>query len=267
MIFRSPVAAVLPLLTVGLVFGVATALMALLGTALHVEVGQELPTMLVVVLFGIGTDYVLFLLFRYRERVRAGDSPRDAIVAAVERVGGAIVSAATAVIAAFGALVLAALGFFTTLGPALAVAVAVMVAAALTLVPAVVTVLGRHVFWPAPDPRCGAATGRAPPSGLAPRRPEGGGARSWGGWWPGGPGSSSRWGSPCSAALRSAWSGSLRTTTRSPRSRPAPGPGGLRRSQAPLPRRHARADEGLPSRGSTADPGRGRRVRRGGGRG
>jgi len=148
LIFRSPVAALLPLLAVGLVFGVSTALVAAAGHAFGFTVGQELPTMLTVVLFGIGTDYLLFLLFRYRERRRAGDEPADAVVAAVERVGEAIASAAFAVIAAFGALVLATLGFFTTLGPALAIGVAVMLAAALTLVPAVVTVLGRWVFWP-----------------------------------------------------------------------------------------------------------------------
>ena len=154
LIFRSPVAALLPLLTVGLVYAVSTRLVALGATLAHVEVGQELPTMLTVVLFGIGTDYVLFLLFRYRERRRAGDPPREAIVAAVERVGEAIASAAFAVIAAFGALVLAVLGFFTTLGPALAIGVAVMLLAALTLVPAVVAVLGRVTFWPV-RPRAG----------------------------------------------------------------------------------------------------------------
>jgi putative drug exporter of the RND superfamily len=148
LIFRSPIAALLPLLSVGLVFGLSTALVAAAGKAFHVQVGQELPTMLTVVLFGIGTDYILFLLFRYRERLRAGDDPRTAIVAAVERVGEAIFSAAFAVIAAFGALVLATLGFFATLGPALAIGVAVMLLAALTLVPAVVAVLGRRVFWP-----------------------------------------------------------------------------------------------------------------------
>jgi RND superfamily putative drug exporter len=148
LIFRSPVAALLPLLTVGLVFGVATSLTAAAATAFSFEVGQELPTMLTVVLFGIGTDYILFLLFRYRERLRAGDSPRDAIVGAVERVGEAIFSAAFAVIAAFGALVLATLGFFASLGPALAIGVFVMLLAALTLVPATVTLLGRRTFWP-----------------------------------------------------------------------------------------------------------------------
>jgi RND superfamily putative drug exporter len=148
LIFRSPVAALLPLLTVGLVYGVSVSAVAAVGTWLHVTVGQELPTMLTVVLFGIGTDYILFLLFRYRERLRAGDSPREAIVAAVERVGEAIFSAAFAVVAAFGALIFAVLGFFTTLGPALAIGTVVMLVAALTLVPAIVTVLGRRLFWP-----------------------------------------------------------------------------------------------------------------------
>jgi RND superfamily putative drug exporter len=148
LIFRSPVAVLFPLVTVGVVFFIAQSLVATLASALHRQVGQELPTMLTVVLFGIGTDYILFLLFRYRERLRAGDAPRAAIVAAVERVGEAIFSAAFAVIAAFGALVLAALGFFTTLGPALAIGVLVMLLAALTLVPAVISLFGRRVFWP-----------------------------------------------------------------------------------------------------------------------
>ncbi len=149
LLFRSPVAALLPLLAVGVVYAITTGLVALAAEALHVQVGQELPTMLTVVLFGIGTDYVLFLLFRYRERLRAGESPAEAIVAAVGRVGEAVGCAALAVIAAFGALVLAVLGFFRTLGPALALGVAVMLLAALTLVPAVVRVLGRFAFWPA----------------------------------------------------------------------------------------------------------------------
>lgn len=148
LIFRSPLASLLPLVTVGLVYAVSSGLAALGVHLLHRQVGQELPTIFIVVLFGIGTDYILFLLFRYRERLRAGDSPSEAIAAAVERIGKAIGCAALAVVAAFGALVLASLKFFTTLGPALAVGVAVMLLAALTLVPAVVTVLGRYVFWP-----------------------------------------------------------------------------------------------------------------------
>jgi putative drug exporter of the RND superfamily len=170
-IFRSPVAAVLPLLAVGLVYGVTSSLVAVAATVFGFDVGQEVPTMLTVVLFGIGTDYVLFLLFRLRERLRVGDDPRAAIVAAVERVGEAIFSAAFAVIAAFGALVLAALGFFTTLGPALAIGALVMMLAALTLVPAVVTLLGRFVFWPASVRRTPRRSGFAALGRWVARRP------------------------------------------------------------------------------------------------
>lgn len=169
--FRSPVAALLPLLAVGLAYAASTSLAALGATAIGVTVGQEVPTMLIVVLFGIGTDYVLFLLFRYRERLRAGDSPAEAVVTAVERVGEAIFSAGFAVIAAFSALALAALGFFTTLGPTLAIAVLVMVLAALTLIPAIVAVLGRAVFWPS-RPRPAAGRGLAARAGRwVARRP------------------------------------------------------------------------------------------------
>jgi RND superfamily putative drug exporter len=171
LIFRSPLAALLPLLSVGLVFGVSSSLVAIVAKALHFTVGQELPTMLTVVLFGIGTDYILFLLFRYRERLRAGDSPGEAIVAAVDRVGKAIFSAAFAVIAAFSALVLASLGFFTTLGPSLAIGVLVMLAAALTLVPAIVSLLGERVFWPVRPARPARPARLARVGRLVARRP------------------------------------------------------------------------------------------------
>ena len=172
LIFRSPIAAALPLLTVGLVYAVSTSLVAFAGKVFRFEVGQEVPTMMTVVLFGIGTDYLLFLLFRYRERRRAGDPPREAIVGAVERVGEAICSAAFAVAAAFGALILAGLGFFTTLGPSLAIGVLVMLAAALTLAPAVVTVLGRWAFWPSRSVgRTPRRNGFAPLGRLVARRP------------------------------------------------------------------------------------------------
>jgi RND superfamily putative drug exporter len=170
-IFRSPVAAALPLLAVGLVYAVTSSLVAVAATVFGFDVGQEVPTMLTVVLFGIGTDYVLFLLFRLRERMRVGDDPRAAIVAAVERVGEAISSAAAAVIAAFGALVLAALGFFTTLGPALAIGAAVMMLAALTLVPAVVALLGRFTFWPSSVRRSPRRSGFRALGRLVARRP------------------------------------------------------------------------------------------------
>ena len=100
------------------------------------------------VLFGIGTDYILFLLFRYRERLRRGDDSKDAVRLAVHKVGEAIASAAGAVIVAFSALALSTFGGFGTMGPSMAIAVACMLIAALTLIPAVISLIGPRVFWP-----------------------------------------------------------------------------------------------------------------------
>jgi putative drug exporter of the RND superfamily len=147
-IFRSPIAALLPIVVIGVVYAVTTGLVAAVGKAFDLNVSQDLQTILLIVLFGIGTDYILFLLFRYRERLRAGDDKRTAMVVSVERVGEVIASAAGAVIVAFLVLLLASLGFFGSLGPALAIAVGVMLITSLTLIPALVSRLGRYVFWP-----------------------------------------------------------------------------------------------------------------------
>lgn len=171
-IFRSPVIALLPIVTIGAVSSVVTGLIAMVAKAFDLEIDSSVNAILLVVLFGVGTDYILFLMFRYRERLRAGEDPKTAMVSAVTRVGEAITSAAAAVIIAFMALTLSTLGMFRALGPALAIAVAVALLAGLTLIPAVVSLLGTKVFWPSKawqaEPRgarfgaIGAALGRRP---------------------------------------------------------------------------------------------------------
>ncbi|MFI6997637.1 MMPL family transporter [Nocardia sp. NPDC050175] len=147
-IFRSPVIALLPIVTIGAVSSVVTGLIAMVAKAFDLKIDSSVNAILLVVLFGVGTDYILFLMFRYRERLRAGEDPKTAMVSAVTRVGEAITSAAAAVIIAFMALTLSTLGMFRALGPALAIAVAVALLAGLTLVPAIVSLLGTKVFWP-----------------------------------------------------------------------------------------------------------------------
>nr|WP_207619886.1 MMPL family transporter [Nocardioides sp. IC4_145] len=147
-IFRSVIICLLPIVVVTLVSMVATGLIGWANEAFDLKADASIETILVVVLYGIGTDYILFFLFRYRERLRQGADTRAAVVHALERAGEAIASAGGAVIVAFLALLLSSLGVFQAIGPALAIAVAVTLVAALTLVPAVVTVLGRALFWP-----------------------------------------------------------------------------------------------------------------------
>jgi RND superfamily putative drug exporter len=148
LIFRSPIIALLPIVTIGLISQIATGLIGWVNDIFDLKTDSSISAFLIVVLFGIGTDYILFLMFRYRERLRAGEDSKTAMISAVTRVGEAIASAAGAVIIAFLALTLSTLGLFTSLGPALAVAVATTLIAGLTLVPAVVSLLGTKVFWP-----------------------------------------------------------------------------------------------------------------------
>ena len=149
LIFRSVIACVLPILTVALVGTTANGLIAVANEAFDLKADSSISVILFIVLFGIGTDYILFFLFRYREALRLGFDGRGAVSHAVERAGEAIASAGGAVIIAFMAMVLSSLSIFRSIGPALAIAVALAVLAALTLVPAVVAALGpRAISWP-----------------------------------------------------------------------------------------------------------------------
>jgi RND superfamily putative drug exporter len=147
-IFRSPLAALLPVVSVALVYTLATATIALAARVFKFQISQSLTALLIVVLFGIGTDYIVFLLFRYRERLRAGQPPKEALITASARVGEVIASSALAVMVAFGAMLLAVLGDFRAMAPGLIIAVGLMLLAGLTLVPAIISLLGTRVFWP-----------------------------------------------------------------------------------------------------------------------
>jgi putative drug exporter of the RND superfamily len=172
LMYRSPVAAFLPVFTVGLVSAIAPGLIAMIAKAFNFQVDQSLQILLTIVLYGVGTDYIVFLLFRYRERLRSVDDPKQALVVAVSRIGEVIASAAGAIIIAFSALLLAVFGGFRSFGPGLSIAVALMALAVVTLIPAVVSLLGAKVFWPSKSwqrpprgttfQRLGQFTGRRP---------------------------------------------------------------------------------------------------------
>jgi RND superfamily putative drug exporter len=147
-IFRSPFAGLLPVFAVGIVYTVANSLISIAGHVFDFHMSQQLSILFTVVLFGIGTDYILFLLFRYRERLRTGDHTREAVGYALTRAGEAILSAALVVLTSFIALFFADFGIFSSLAPGLVICVAVMMIAALTLVPALVAIVGEKVFWP-----------------------------------------------------------------------------------------------------------------------
>jgi putative drug exporter of the RND superfamily len=148
-VFRAVLA---PLVTLGpAVLVLQTSEHVIGGLAEHgLQVSTITETMLVVLLLGAGTDYGLFLILRVREELARGAEPRPAIERAARYVGESITFSGGTVIVALLCLALASFGLYSGLGPALALGVAIMLLAALTLTPALLAVFGRAVFWPTP---------------------------------------------------------------------------------------------------------------------
>jgi RND superfamily putative drug exporter len=161
--FRGILAALIPLLMVLVVDGAASGAAVLFASATGLTLDTSTPNLITVVLVGVGIDYLLFLMFRFRERLRAGDGRKDAARNASIRITPVIASAAFAVSIAFATLALAQFGQLRALGPAIAVAVLVMLLAGVTLMPAILAVTGRAMFWPSKSWQ------RAPREGFAAR--------------------------------------------------------------------------------------------------
>ena len=145
--FRALLAPLVTLIPAALVLALASPVIAG-ATHLGVQVSSITQFILIVLVLGAGTDYGLFLVFRTREELRRGLEPKDAVRRAVSTVGESITFSALIVIAALMSLVIAQFSFYQSLGPALAIGIALMLIAGLTLLPALLAIFGRAVFWP-----------------------------------------------------------------------------------------------------------------------
>ena len=148
-IYRSPFVALVPLVVVALAYLVAAGATLALVEAGLTSISGQTTAILIVLMFGAGTDYCLLIVARYRDELRRHADPHDAMRRATERTGPAILSAGAIVVVAMLALWLADYNATREMGPILALGVAIMVAAGLTLLPAILAALGRRSFWPA----------------------------------------------------------------------------------------------------------------------
>jgi len=149
-VYRSPLLAMIPLLTIAL-----SVVVALKGIALLTEIPgftfqviNITRVFVVVVLFGAGTDYCLFLIARYREELGRGRSRADALQEAIAQVGAALVASAGTVIVGLGMLYFSSFAKIQYTGPAIALSLAVALLASLTLAPILLTWLRGAIFWP-----------------------------------------------------------------------------------------------------------------------
>ena len=172
LVYRAPLLALMPLLVVGTAYLIAIGLTYLLIQSGAIVVNTEGTFLLLVLIFGAGTDYSLLLIHRYREKLGAGGEPLAALRTALAESVRPIAASAATVIAAMLVLLLADLESTHWLGPVLAIGIAVMLCAGLTLLPALLAILGPRAFWPGR----GAGSGEkrrlwAGVAGLVRRRP------------------------------------------------------------------------------------------------
>ncbi len=146
--YRSPILWLVPLLVVGIADQLATVLATHVLTATGTPWDESTLGILSVLVFGAGTDYALLLISRYRDELRAEPDRYAAMRRALRRTGEAVLVSATTVVLALLTLLLSA--FPSTRGLGLASAVGIVVAAgfALIVLPSVLVLFGRWVFWP-----------------------------------------------------------------------------------------------------------------------
>ena len=146
-IYRSVILPFIPLYVVFFAYTAAQAFVYLYADAGH-TVSSNGTTILIVLMFGVGTDYCLLLVSRYREELRQIEDKHDAAVRAVRRTGPTILASGLTVSLAMLTLTLADARLTATLGPVAAIGVASAMVAGLTLLPALLTIFGRVGFWP-----------------------------------------------------------------------------------------------------------------------
>ena len=146
-VYRSPILALLPLVVVVVAYSVASGVIYLLAEA-GLPVDSTSTSLLLVLMFGAGTDYCLLLVARYRANLRAGTNVADAVGRALPQAAPAMIASAVTVIAAMLAMLAGVLGLNRTLGPVNAIGIAIVLLASLTLLPAVLAVTGERAFWP-----------------------------------------------------------------------------------------------------------------------
>jgi RND superfamily putative drug exporter len=145
--FRSPVTPLVTFAGLGIALVLALGGVVLIGKLLG-PVDSTSLTLAEVFVLGVGTDYSIFLVARYREELVRGTDPDEAIVQSVSWAGQSIATSGSTAIIATLALTFSGVTLLSQWGSVLSLSILIAILLSLTLVPAFLKLLGRRIFWP-----------------------------------------------------------------------------------------------------------------------
>jgi RND superfamily putative drug exporter len=148
LVYRAPLLALIPLTTIALSVWVSLELLALLTLLPGVHLVNISKVFAIVILYGAGTDYCLFLISRYREELHAGHPIPTALGLGVGAVGAALTASAGTVMCGLGLMGAAEFAKVRCAGPAIALSLGIALLASLTVTPALLALAGKRAFWP-----------------------------------------------------------------------------------------------------------------------
>ncbi len=146
--YRSPVLWILPILSVAIALATSLGVIYFLAKDAGLTVNGQSQAIVSILVIGAGTDYALLLVARYREELRRHEDRHEAMAFALHRATPAIIASASTVILGMLCLTLADMNSTSGLGPVSAIGVGVGLLAMITLLPALLVIVGRWVFWP-----------------------------------------------------------------------------------------------------------------------
>ncbi|WP_394184053.1 MMPL family transporter [Metabacillus halosaccharovorans] len=147
LVFRSVIAPIIPLITVGLTYLASQSIVAILVDVVNFPISNFTQIFLVAVLFGIGTDYCILLLSRFKEELSHRESTVEAIIETYRNAGRTVFFSGVAVMIGFAAIGFSQFKLYQS-ASAVAVGVAILLIALFTVVPFFMAVLGNKIFWP-----------------------------------------------------------------------------------------------------------------------
>ncbi len=148
LIYRAPLIALIPLITVFLVVQLSIHALSILAKFGSITLFEGIQIYITILTYGAGVDYCIFFIARYREELEAGQPPAEAVSRAIAGVGAAITASAATVIIGIGMMVFAQFGKFHEAGYAVPFSIFLVLCASLTFSPALLRLAGHWAFWP-----------------------------------------------------------------------------------------------------------------------